>query len=188
MSMWKKIQHFISLTADLLQIGGFFGLTPAAIVTLVCAIIGWGSNIPAFYLVVGSILVFAASLYLTRELIIRIGAISLAEGARIAYEQLRGTLWGSAAERLRADSKPEGILDYIATGITLEIPVFGKYPPSAKLERVRDRELKSGSIERGASILQLRDQHSSQITDLTIRKSDLRKAISRMRESEKGAS
>ncbi len=179
--MWKQIQHFISLTADLLQIGGFFGLTPAAIITLVCAVAGWGSSIPVFYLSVGSILVFAASLYLTQELIVRIGAISLAEGARVAYEQLRGTLWASAAERLRVDSTPEGILDYIATGITLEIPVFGKYPPSTKLERVKDRELKSGSIEGGASILQLRDQHHSLITELTIRKSDLRKVIRQMK-------
>jgi len=183
--MWKQIQHFISLTADLIQIGGFFGLTPAAIVTLACATAGWGSNIPAFYLAVGSILVFAASLYLTRELIVRIGAISLSEGARIAYEQIKGTLWASAAERLRIDSTPEGILDYIATGITLEVPVFGKYPPSTKLERVKDRELKSGSIEGGASILQLRDQHHSVITDLTIRKSDLRKVIRQMKEAGK---
>jgi hypothetical protein len=185
MDMWKRVQHILSLTADLLQIGGFFGLTPAAFVTLVCAIAGWASNIPVFYLVTGSILVFAASLYLTRELIVRIGAISLAEGARIAYEQLRGTLWASAAEKLRVNSTPEGILDYLGTGITLEIPVFGKYPPSTKFERVKLHELKSGSIEEGASVLQLRDQHRSQITDLTIRKADLRKAIHHMKESTK---
>jgi hypothetical protein len=124
-NMWKKIQHFISLTADLLQIGGFFGLTSAVFVTLICAAAGWMSSIPSFYLIVGSIVVFAATLYLTRELIVRIGAISLAEGARIAYEQLRGTLWASAAERLRVDSTPEGILDYREIeGSTLHFPFF----------------------------------------------------------------
>ena len=115
--MWKKVQHFLSLAADLLQIGGFFGLTPAALVTLACAIVGWVSEIPAFYLFVGIIGVFAASLYLTQELVVRIGAVPLSEGARIAYEQLRGTLWGEAAERLRVNSSPEGILDYMATEI-----------------------------------------------------------------------
>lgn len=183
--MCKKIQHAISLIADLLQIVSFLGLTPAAVVTAVCAAIGWLSNIPAYYLVVGSIVVFASVLYLSREFIVHIGTISLNDGARIAYEELRGTLWGNAAERLRVDSTPDGILDYMATGITLEIPVFGNFPPSARLERVPDRLIKSGTIEGGGRILQLRDQHRSQIIGLTLRKRDLRKAVRRMRESGK---
>ena len=98
--MWKRVQRALSLTADFLQIGGFFGLTPAALVILLLAVGGWAPNIPVVYLVVGSIVVFAALHYLMRQLIVRIGTISLAEGARIAYEELRGTLWGSAAEKL----------------------------------------------------------------------------------------
>lgn len=181
--MLKRVQHVLSLTADFLQIGGFLGLTPAALIILLLAVGGWASNIPVVYLVVGSIVFFAVLHYLMRQLIVRIGTISLAEGARIAYEELRGTLWGSAAEKLSVNSTPEGILDYLGTGITLEIPVFGKYPPSTKLERVKRYELESGSIEGGASVLQLRDQRCSQITNLTIRKADLRKAIRHMQES-----
>jgi uncharacterized membrane protein len=109
--MWKEAQHFLSLVADLLQIGGFFGFTPAALVTLACAIVGWASDSPAFYLFVGIVGVFAASLYLTQELVVRIGSVPLSEAARIAYEQLRGTLWGAAAERLRVDSSPEGSVE-----------------------------------------------------------------------------
>lgn len=180
--MWKHVQYLLSLTADLFQIGGFFGITPAILVAVVTASIGWFSNTPPLYLVVAIVVVFAAAVYLTRQLIVRIGAISLADGARIAYEQLRGTLWGSAAERLRVDSSPDGILDYIATGLTLEVPVFGKFPPSTVLERVPSSMVKSGTIESGARILQLRDHHRSQITDLTIRKVDLHRAIRRMKE------
>ncbi len=183
--MWQRFQHYLSLTADLIQIGGFFGLTPAALITLACAAIGWISQIPTFNLVVGLILVFAASLYLTRELIIRIGAIPLTEAARIAYEQLRGTLWGTAAERSRADSSPDGILDYMGTGLSLKIPIFGKFPPSTILERVPTNQLGSGSIEGGAKFLQLRDKHRTRITDLIVRKSSLRKAIREMKDSTK---
>jgi hypothetical protein len=179
--MWKQLQHILSLTADLLQVGGFFGLTPALIVTAVLAIVGFASKIPVFYLVIGVIVVFASSVYLTRWLIVRIGAISLNDGARIAYEQLRGTVWAAAAERLRVDSSPNGILDYIATGISAEVPVFGKFPPSTKLERIPSLQLKSGSIKDGGRILQLRDQHNTQIVELTVRKSDLRKAIRLMK-------
>lgn len=183
--MWKKIQYLISLIADLLQIVNFFGATPATVATVVCAAIGWMSNISAYYLAVGSIVVFASALYLSREFIVRVGTIPLNDGACIAYDELRGTLWGAAAERLRVDSTPDGIVDYIATGITLEIPVFGKFPPSTRLERISDRFIRSGSIEGGGQLLQLRDQHRSQIVDLTLRKRDLRKAIQHMRESGK---
>jgi len=184
--MWKSIQHFLSLTADLLQIGGFFGLTPAALFTIACAIVGWISDIPLFYLAAGTAVVFAASVYLTRELIVRIGAVSLNEGARIAYEQLRGTLWGAAAERLRVDPSPDGILDYMATGIANEVPIFGKFPPSTKLERISARLLSSGSIKGGARVLQSRHRKEPDFTDLTIRKSHLLKAIRQMKESAKG--
>lgn len=181
--MLKKIQNAISLTADLLQIGGFLGLTPAVILTLVATVAGVG-QVPFSYLFGGAIVVFAASVYLTRALIVRVGTISLADGSRIAYEKLRGTLWADAAERLRVDSTPEGILNYMATGISLEIPVFGKYPPSTMLERVKDLDLNSGSIQEGGRVFLLRDQHQSRIIDLVVRKSDLRKVIRQMKRHE----
>jgi vacuolar-type H+-ATPase subunit I/STV1 len=183
--MWVKIKSKLSLISDLLQIGGFLGFTPAIFVTTACTLIGLTKNISAYYLFFGAILIFAASAYLLREFNIRIGTISLTDASRQAYEELRGTLWGHAAEKLRVDHSPEGVLDYIGTGLTLEIPLFGKYPPSRRLEQVKLSDVKSGSIEGGASILQLRDQHKSKITDLTIRKSDLWKTIRKMKEAGK---
>lgn len=146
-------------------------------------IIGWMSDIPIFWVVIATPVAFAATLVLTQQLVPRIGMVSLAKGARIAYEQLRGTLWAEAASRLRVDGTPEGILDYLGTGLTAEIPVFGKYPPSTKLERIETRAVKTGTIEGGATYLELNDQHRTRIVDLTVRKSDLRKAIKHMRES-----
>lgn len=186
--MWKRAQHYLSVMADFLQIGGFLGLTLAILSTLLTSILGWMAQVPVFYFLVASVVVFAGVLYLARQLILRIGTISLAEGARIAYEQLRGTLWATAAERLRVDSTPEGILNYLATGLTIEIPVFGKYPPSTRLERIKTSDLKSGSIEGGATVLQLTDHHHTQITDLTVRKKDIRKAICHMKVSPKAFS
>lgn len=183
--MWKLIKDILSFAATLIRIGGLLGLTPAILVTVACAASAWISSIPMFYLVIFSLTVFALMLCITRALIIKIGAISLGEGARRAYEELRGTLWADAAERLRVNSSPNGILDYIATGIAHDIPVFGKFSPSTRLEQIPSRTLKTGAIEDGGKVLRLRDQHQSQIVDLTVNKCDLRKAIRQMKESGK---
>jgi hypothetical protein len=179
--MWKRIQNWLSIVADLLQISGFLGLTPATILSVVAVVAGWGS-VSIFWIVIATPVVFATTLFLTLQIAPRIGTLSLREGARRAYEELRGTLWATAAERLAVDKTPDGILDYLGTGISAEIPIFGKYPPSTRLERIKDFDLKAGSIARGATVLQLRDARRTEVVDLTIRKSDFRKAVKLMGE------
>ena len=181
--MWKRLRDWLSVVADFLQVAGYFGWTPAAVVSLLAIIFGWLGQVAIFWIVIAPPIAFAATLVLTQRFAPRIGMISLSEGARVAYEQLRGTLWAEASERLRVNGTPEGILDYLATRLIAEIPVFGKYPPSTKLEKIEPRVLKSGSVEGGATFLELSDQHRTRIIELTVRRSELRNAIKHMRES-----
>ena len=84
---------------------------------------------------------------------------------------------------MRVDKTPEGILDYMATGLAPHVTVFGVYPPSTKQELVPAQEVKRGSFEKGATILKLRNKQESVVTNLRVRRRDLRKAIKHMRES-----
>jgi hypothetical protein len=181
--MSKSIKDHLSLLADLLQVVSFIGLTPAICLALVSMVFGYLAQIPVFYLVVGTAIVFVSVVYLSSAFILRVGTISLADAARIAYEQLRGTLWADAAERMRANSTPEGILDYLATGLSLHIAVYGTYGPSSKSEKIPETDLRSGSIEQGATTLQLRDNRNIFVKALTVRKRELRVAIRHMKES-----
>jgi hypothetical protein len=111
------------------------------------------------------------------------GMIPLRDGAKRAYEQLRGTIWAEAAERLRAEKTPDGILDYIAVGIgDDQTPIYAKHPPSERLEPVTAFEMKTGWIRGGARFLQLRDDQKTVLTDLSIKRRDLAVAIKRMRD------
>lgn len=112
------------------------------------------------------------------------GMLPLSDAARKAYEQLRGTLWGEAAERLNPDKTPDGILDYIGMGIAAEVQVYAKHPPSTKLEPVSEVERKTGSIREGARMLRLRDERRTVLTDLSIKRRDLGVAIKKMKEDD----
>jgi hypothetical protein len=101
--MWKRLRDWLSLIADFLQLAGFLGWTPAAVVSLLAFVVGWITHVQTFWVIVATPVAFAASLALTHYFVPRLGTVTLKEGARIAYEQLRGTLWAEAAERLRVD-------------------------------------------------------------------------------------
>jgi hypothetical protein len=181
--MVKRPLTLLSLVSDLLQVGGFLGLTPAILLTAITAVVGWVSNVPAFYLVVGSLLAFSIAVFISRSFMIRVGTVPLASAAQQAYEQLRGTLWGAAAERMRVDATPEGILDYLATGLSLHTPIYGRYLPSQILEKIPNTDLRSGRLEQGATVLRLDDGRQLRVEGLVVRKRDLRAAIQHMRAS-----
>jgi hypothetical protein len=109
--------------------------------------------------------------------------IPLDEASRRAYEQLRGTLWASAAERLNIQQTPEGIQEYIAQGIAGEIELFGTYLPSTKMERIRERDINAGNFTDGGQTLELRNQTRTIIKNVSVRRSDLKRAIAKMRET-----
>jgi len=181
--MWNRAKNWLSLVADFLQLVGFFGVSPATVVALAAAAAAWFGNIRPFYAIVGTVCVFGAALYLLRSLSLRIGSIGMSDAARSAYEELRGTLWAEAAHRLGVDATPDGILDYLATGLSTYIPVYGKYPPSTRLEKIPEAEVKRGNFAHGATVLELRDGRGRAVTELKVRRRDLWAAVKRMKDS-----
>lgn len=127
------------------------------------------------------ILVTVVALFLLGYFTRAFGHISLTEGSRKAYTDLRGTIWGTAAERLNADQTPEGILNYMAIALTDKLPVFGKFPPSDKLELIDHKEFTRGSTLGGGSIVKRFGQQHPHITELTISKFELYRAIRSMK-------
>lgn len=181
--MWKRVRDFLSLIADFLQVAGFLGWTPAALVGVIAVAGGWVTRVDIFWVIVATPVAVLATLAITQSFSPRLGTLPLSDGARVAYEQLRDPLWAEAAERMRVNGTPEGILDYLATTLTAEIDVYGRYPPSTKREKLDRRVVRSGSIEGGATYIELRDRHNTRIVDLIVRKADLRRAIKHMKDS-----
>lgn len=179
--MFKLVQKYLSVVGDLIQVASFFDISKASIITALTLIIGYNNNTSP--LVILSIVTISFILIVFSTW--RFGSVTLAEGARKAYEELRGTIWGVAAERLRIDSSPNGILDYMATALTLHARVYGMYPPSSRIELISSRDLKSGSILEGATILAINNQDRNEVINLRIKRSDLRKAIQNMKEGAK---
>jgi hypothetical protein len=139
----------------------------------------------ALFLIAGLLLMYALR---DRDFIsgafayLPVGRISLAVAARIAYERLRGTLWGKAAERLSLPAgSPEGILEYMATAISKEAVIYGCRPPSTKLEPIDEKEFQHGNITDGGKALNYFGEKSYRYTDLSIGRRELRKAIKRMK-------
>lgn len=178
--MWDSTKRYLSFVADVMQVAGFFGISVTALTPVAAVIFGLIKSLSPISLIGLSALSFASVLTLTWFIVFRIAMISLHDGARIAYEKLRGTLWGEAAERLRVDSSPDGILDYMATALTLYAPIYGKYPPSSRLELIKSNHIRTGTIEAGATVLELNDEHRCKVIGLRIKRSDLRKSIRHM--------
>ena len=181
--MWASIKNRLSVVADILQVIGFAGFTPAAVLALGPAVLRLFQFVPSSYIALWSVAIFLAATYVFVALVPKIGTLSLADAARITYERLRGTLWADAAERMRSERTPEGILDYLATGLSLHVAIYGTYGPSTKLERLPESDVRMGHIERGATELALRDNRNLVVGNLRVRKSDLWTAINHMRQS-----
>ena len=110
--------------------------------------------------------------------------IPLPEAARIAYEEARlsGSIWAHAAERLAADKTPAGILDYIAMRFAMDADMWGRRPPSTRVELINRKEATYGAFRGGAKELRLRDKSCTVFTDLKVARSDLRAVVENFRE------
>ena len=112
--------------------------------------------------------------------------ISLKEGATRAYEQLKGTTWGLAAERLHANgtntTKAEGILQYMATGLEQKgLPIYGKEPPSRQLYEINRQEFKRGIFIEEATKFKYHGANDAKYFDLQVNDGELAKVIETMK-------
>ncbi|MFJ1258780.1 hypothetical protein [Cupriavidus sp. CuC1] len=109
--------------------------------------------------------------------------VSLSDAARLAYEEARvnNTIWARAAERLAVNRTPGGILDYIAGYFACEVQLYGRRPPSQRLEAVDRFQAKHGTFRGGARNLYLRDQSKTEFSDLQVSRKDLKTVRELMR-------
>lgn len=166
---------------------GFWALV-VSVVTLAQALGGWHSQPAATLLVVFSVvlLIWLAAAWVRLPGAMRwtsagvealtVGRnVALPVAARIAYEEARAhdTIWAHAAERLAVDKTPDGILDYVASYISGEAQVYGRRPPSTRLESVARLRAQSGTFYGGAKLLRLRDGVHTEFSDLQVSRKDL---------------
>lgn len=113
------------------------------------------------------------------------GRVSLRKAAEILYTEarLKSSIWASAAERLSADTSPDGILCYIATAMSLDTTFYGRRPPSTHVEALDPAFLKRGSVENGAREVHMHDGTKAVFTDLEVSTKDLRRNLKELIES-----
>lgn len=118
------------------------------------------------------------------------GKLPLPEAATIAYEEARASesIWADAAERLAVNKTPAGILDYFACYFAREVPLYGKRPPSRKLELIGDVQARQGTFSGGAKTLHLRDQGHTTFVDLMVSKKDLTRMVDAVKQGLKTTS
>jgi hypothetical protein len=113
------------------------------------------------------------------------GRVSLRKAAEIIYTEARAndSVWAHAAERLSLDKSPDGILCYIAEVLKQDTDIYGKRPPSTRVEKLNPMQLKYGAVRNGAREVQMRDETKALFTDLEVETKELRRALSEVRES-----
>lgn len=158
----KTVREWLSLVADVLQVVGFvWGLVAVGATAIGVSVVGSFTQIPMRDLFIWGAVACLIVLAVVCALVPQFSKIPMDKAARVAYERTRGGLWAEAAERMRVDKTPEGILDYMATGLAPHVAVFGVYPPSTKQQLVPAQEVKRGSFKKGATILKLCNKQES---------------------------
>lgn len=110
--------------------------------------------------------------------------IALSEAARIAYEQLKEA-GNSRHVDFVGDSPEEKILEYFSITIRLVTDIYGKHPPSTKLERIDPDVFKRGMITDGGESFKYYNDANIFYKDLSIKSSELAKTIQKLKEQDK---
>jgi len=109
----------------------------------------------------------------------------LSDAARQTYQEARriGSIVADAAERLGPDKSPEGILNYIAAYIALNVPVWGTRLPSTKREQIDSVQARTGAFRDGATTFRPRGNPQTVFTDLCIARKDMQRLMDDVRSS-----
>jgi hypothetical protein len=111
------------------------------------------------------------------------GMISLHEASRIVYEEVRVGYWGGAAEAF--GGSPDGVLDYLSIPISERTTIYGRRPPSTKMESIPRAHIKAGKFVNGAKSHARRDDMITiEYVDLSIKRSAIRGIIHSMKPNE----
>ncbi len=117
--------------------------------------------------------------------------ISMKEAATIAYEELREcrSVYAWAAEKLgpsSTQSRAEGTLDWFVYFLPSRISLFGKRPPSRKLELIDPQEFKRGGFNDLGQSFSYFGEKEPRYTDLMVKRDDLDKLIESLRKDNLG--
>ena len=104
--------------------------------------------------------------------------VSLPKAAKIAYDQLQGSLAADMA------SKMDYPLSYIAIALSDKgkTPLFGTRPPSTVLQRVPPEECKKSSFIEDGRVLQRYGRGKPLYDNVCIKRSDLKRMIKQLRD------
>ncbi len=104
--------------------------------------------------------------------------VPLKEAATIAYEETRGTRAAIIAEGLNRDD----ILGYYAYALFQDSTLYGKHPPSRKLEPVPKEEYGRCGFSDDYSSLRRHGENQNLYEDLQTRRSDLLRRITELKD------
>jgi len=104
--------------------------------------------------------------------------------AREAYEQLDGTIWAAAAERMHDKPSVENTLDYMGQLLINGkdgVALFGNKPPSAIFKKIDSQLLKRSSVKDKCTWLKSSDPKEPPWTNLQVERRALRRRIKGMK-------
>jgi hypothetical protein len=108
--------------------------------------------------------------------------VSLSEAAKTVYSDLRER--GDSAHVRMADmeANTEETLNYMAIAISNHSQLYGKHPPSDRLEAIQQRHYWAGTFQNSGDTFSLHGNHEIFFENCAIRKSDIEDAIAQLAE------
>jgi hypothetical protein len=112
-------------------------------------------------------------------------SVSMPDAAATAYGELRSTnaSWAKAADTFAQLGVAAQI--YFAGAIAGQVAIYGKHPPSRRLELIDSSILKSGHFKNEGASFYYHGDPKPHYVDIAVRREDLSQAIAQMRDSAK---
>lgn len=166
--IWRSIESFHTLIWIFPSIG-----------TALLAVLGAVQQVPLYWLISISILVWAALIYLFEKLYWQFGFCPMQVAALKTYEDLKHLGVGSFAKGF--DKSGKDVLNEVAMALALEMPVYGCEPPSTKLEQMPERIFTQGNFhDDGKTFYKFDDEHP-EFVGICVRRIDLIRTIRNIR-------
>jgi hypothetical protein len=177
----------------------FFGRLAATAFVALCGLLGFGPDEWVRFVIPGPDT--SISLIAARVVFLLLGAgvlgvalyqlitgwlpwlrpIPLPEAARMAYDQLDGTLWRTVTDKW--NNTPDERLSFIATYLAQHVSLVASSPPSQKQMPIPPEEFKSGVFHDGGRVFRRHFEEHDHFVDLAISRSNLKAAIKRMKDA-----
>lgn len=140
----------------------FVALPPLAIATLVALVV----------------LLVGLTIYRLRRVFVY---VPLETASRIAYEQLEGTVWAAAAERMHDKPSRTNTLDYMGQLLVNELEVFGTKPPSTVFRQIGADRLRRSAITDECQTLKSNDNKEPDWVNLAVKRVAFKRRLKELR-------